>query len=166
MQCVTKNRSRGGQALVEFALLFPLVFLLIVNTVNFGGFLFSWITIANSARAGSQYWVEGSAAVTTPAAASAAQVTALITQDISSLLSRSSLNVRVCKNNNIVVTCTGAGSYVPPADPEPLTYISTSVDVTYTWKPLIPLWNFAALGIYVTLPPTTIHSRAVMRMLQ
>ena len=166
MQRVPKNRPRRGQALVEFALIFPLVFLLIVNTVNFGSFLFAWITIANSARAGSQYWVEGSAAVATPAAASAAQVTALITQDISSLLDRVSLNARVCRNNDTVVTCTGAGSYVPPADPEPLTYISTSVDVTYTWQPPIPLWNFGALGIYVTLPPTTIHSRAVMRMLQ
>jgi Flp pilus assembly protein TadG len=166
MKSFPKNRSRGGQALVEFSLLVPLLFLLMVNTVNFGGFLFAWITIANAARAGSQYWVQGSASVDTPSGATAAQVSALVTQDISSLLARSSLVVRVCKNNDAVVTCTGAGSNVPPADPEPLTYISTSTDVTYTWQPLIPLWNFAALGIYATLPPTTIHRRTVMRMLQ
>ena len=54
----------------------------------------------------------------------------------------------------------------PPADPEPATYILTTVDVTYTFQPPIPLWNFAKLGISATLPPTTIHRRAVMRMLQ
>jgi len=166
MKPVAKNRSQRGQGLIEFALLVPILFLLVVNAVNFGAFLFAWITIANAARAGAQYWAEGSAAVSKPTPATAAQVTALVTQDISSLLARSSLQVRVCSNNNTVVTCTGAGSNVPPADPEPLTFISTTVDVTYTWQPPIPIWSFAALGIYATLPTTTIHRQTVMRMLQ
>jgi hypothetical protein len=55
-----------GQALIEFALILPIVFLLIVNAVNFGSFLFAWITIANSARAGVQYVASGRAAVGTP----------------------------------------------------------------------------------------------------
>jgi Flp pilus assembly protein TadG len=163
---VPKNPARRGQALVEFALVIPLLFLLIINAVNFGSFIFAWITIANAARAGAQYWVLGSAAVATPASATASQVTTLVTNDIASLLGRSSLVVRVCKNNNTVVTCTGTGSLAPPADPEPTTYILTTVDVTYTFQPPIPLWHFAALGISATLPPTTIHRRAVMRMLQ
>jgi Flp pilus assembly protein TadG len=163
---VPKNQARRGQALVEFALIVPLLFLLIINTVNFGGFLFAWITIANAARAGADYWVLGSAAITTPTPATAAQVTTLVTNDIASLLGRSSLVVRVCKNNNSVVTCTGTGSLAPPADPEPSTYILTTVDVTVTYQPPIPLWNLAKLGISATLPPTTIHRRAVMRMLQ
>jgi len=163
---VPKNQARRGQALIEFALVLPLLFLLIINAVNFGGFIFAWITIANAARAGAQYWVLGSAAITTPTPATASQVTTLVTNDIASLLGRSSLVVRVCKNNNTVVTCTGTGSLAPPADPEPSTYILTTVDVTYTFQPPIPLWHFAALGISATLPPTTIHRRAVMRMLQ
>jgi Flp pilus assembly protein TadG len=163
---VPKNQARRGQALIEFALMVPLLFLLIVNAVNFGSFMFAWITIANAARAGAQYWVLGSAAITTPTPATAGQVTTLVTNDISSLLGRSSLVVRVCKNNNSVVTCTGTGALAPPTDPEPLTYILTTVDVTYTFQPPIPLWNFAALGIHATLPPTTIHRRTVMRMLQ
>ena len=163
---VPRNRSRGGQSLIEFTLVVPLLFLLIVNAVNFGGFLFAWITIANAARSGAQYWALGSNAVATPTPATAAQVTTLVTNGISSLLGRSSLVVRVCKNNNSVVTCTGAGSLAPPADPEPATYISTTVDVTYTYQPPIPLWSFAKLGIQATLPPTTLHRRAVMRMLQ
>ena len=164
----SKKQARRGQALVEFALIVPLLFLLIVNAVNFGGFLFAWITIASAARAGGEYWALGSVAVATPTPtpATAAQVTTLVTNDIASLLGRSSLVVRVCKNNNSVVTCTGAGSLAPPADPEPSTYILTTVDVTYTWQPPIPLWDFGGLGIHATLPPTSIHRRAVMRMLQ
>jgi Flp pilus assembly protein TadG len=166
MKLVPRNQSSRGQALIEFALLVPMLFLLIVNAVNFGSFLFAWITIANAARAGAQYGALGTAAITTPAAATASQVTTLVTNDISSLLSRSSLIVRVCKNNNAVVTCTGSGSSVPPADPEPSAYILTTVDVTYTYQPPISLWNFGALGVHATLPATTIHRRAVMRMLQ
>jgi hypothetical protein len=163
---VPKSSSRGGQALIEFALVVPLLFLLIVNAVNFGAFLFAWITIANAARAGAQYWALGSNAVATPTPATAAEVTTLVTNDIASLLGRSSLVVRVCKNNNSVVTCTGAGSLAPPSDPEPSTYILATVDVTYTYQPPIPLFDFTKLGIHATLPPTAIHRRAVMRMLQ
>jgi Flp pilus assembly protein TadG len=155
-----------GQALVEFILAFPLLILLIVNAVNFGAFLFAWITIANAARGGAQDWVLGSASVGAPSPATPAQVSALVTADISSLLARSSLLVRVCTNDNGAVTCTGAGSGVPPSDPEPLTYVSATVDVSYSYQPLIPLWNFSLLGIHATLPPGNIHRRTVMRMLQ
>lgn len=161
------NRAAAhGQSLIEFVLTVPLLFLLIVNAVNFGSFLFAWITIANAARAGGQYWALGSAAVTQPEPVSAAQVTALIANDITSLRGRSSLIVRVCKDSNTVVTCSGTGSAVPPADPEPASYTSTSVDVTYTFQPPIPLFSFGSLGIYATLPSTTIHRQTVMRMLQ
>ena len=151
---------------MEFALILPMVFLLIVNAVNFGAFLFAWITVANGARAGAQYMVQGRATVGTPTPATAAQITTLITSDISSLLNRASLAVRVCKNNNGVQACSGPGAYTPPADPEPAKYVLVSVDVTYTYQPLLPLWDFPALGIHATLPATTIHRQASMRMLQ
>lgn len=158
--------AMDGQALIEFALVLPMVFLLIVNALNFGAFLFAWITVANGARGGAQYMAQGRATVGAPTAATAAQITALITTDISSLLNRASLAVRVCKNNNGVVACSGPGAYLPPADPEPTKYVLVSVDVTYTYRPLVPLWDFGGLGIHATLPATTIHRQASMRMLQ
>jgi len=156
----------SGQSLVEFALILPLIFLLVLNAVNFGGFLFAWITIANGARAGTDYMTMSTASMGQPAAPTAAQVTTLVTSDISSLMNRSSLVVRVCTNNNGTITCTGGGSQTPPADPEPSHYVLGSVDVTYTYVPFLSAWDFSKLGIHLTLPATKIHQRAVMRMLQ
>ena len=58
---VPKNQATSRTGNDRVCLMLPLLFLLIVNAVNFGGFLFAWITIANAARAGAQYWVLGSA---------------------------------------------------------------------------------------------------------
>ncbi len=49
------KNGASGQALVEFALMVPLVFLLVVNALNFGGFIYCWITIADAVRAGADY---------------------------------------------------------------------------------------------------------------
>jgi Flp pilus assembly protein TadG len=160
---VSMHARTAGQSLVEFALLLPLIFLLILNVVNFGGFFFAWITISNGARAGAQYMSMGTATVGDAPAATPAQVTTLVANDISSLLNRASLVVRVCTNNNGTIACTGGGTQTPPTDPEPAYYILTSVDVTYTYVPFFSAWNINGLGIHLTLPATTIHQRAVMR---
>ena len=156
---LTGPSQRKGQALIVFALIIPLVFLLAVNAVNFGGFIFAWITVANAARSGAQYMIMSSASGTaTPA--TTAQITALITSDVSSLLNRSSIVVATCTNN----TTAAANGCAP--DPEAPLYTLAAVDVTYTYKPFIPLFSFPALGIRATLPTTTLHRKAVMRMLQ
>jgi hypothetical protein len=142
-------------------LIVPLVFLLAVNAVNFGGFLFAWITVANAARAGAQYMIMSSASPGTQTPATLAQITALVTNDVSSLLNRSSVVVAICTNNTTAATgCTRL------FDPEAPEYTLATVDVTYTYKPFIPLFSFPRLGISATLPPSTIHRKAVMRMLQ
>lgn len=161
---------KGGQALIEFALIIPLVFILAVNAVNFGGFLFAWITVANAARDGAEYMIMSSASPGPPTPATLAQVTSLVTNDVISLLNRASIVVAICTNNQ-------TGTAPPPlgmtpsgcttlSDPEPSTYTLATVDVTYTYKPFIPLFSFPRLGISATLPTSTIHRKAVMRMLQ
>lgn len=161
----SKNRVQG-QALMEFILVLPLLFLLLVNLVNFAGFFFAWITVSDAARAGGQYAVLNTSSVGSPSAATGSQVNALIANDISSLPNQASLAVDVCQNNNGTITtltgtCTGIAS-----DPEPATYILTAVDVTYTYQPFFSLFSFPRLGIYTTLPPTTIHHRTYMRVVK
>jgi len=152
---------RKGQALVEFTLMIPLVFLLAVNAVNVGGFLFAWITVANAARAGAEYMSMSSASLGAPTRATLAQITTLVTNDVSSLLNQSSLVVAICTNNT-----TAANGCTTLIDPEAPAYTLATVDVTYTYKPFIPLFSFPQLGISATLPSSTIHRKAVVRLLQ
>jgi Flp pilus assembly protein TadG len=161
------NSSEQGQSLLEFSLILPLLLLLVVNLINFGAFFYAWVTIANSARAGAQYSVMAGATVGAPDPPSAAQVATVITNDAINLPNSASLQVRVCTNNNGTQSCTGSGSAVaPPNDPEATSYVLVSVDVAYTYQPLIPGFNFSGLGIHATIPPTAMHRRAVMRRMQ
>ena len=50
----SRRQSCSGQALIEFSLVLPLLLLLIVNVVNFGGLLYAWVTVSNAARTGAQ----------------------------------------------------------------------------------------------------------------
>lgn len=164
---VLPGSKSAGQSLVEFALIMPLIFLLILNAVNFGGFFFAWITIASAARSGAQYMTMSSASVGAPTAPTDAQITTQVTNDISSLQNVPSLKVRVCRtniNNIPAPTCTGPGSQTPPQDPEKANYILGSVDVTYTYVPYLSAWSF--MGIQLTPFTGIIHQRAVMRMQQ
>jgi Flp pilus assembly protein TadG len=168
-----QNTLRKGQALVEFALILPLLFLLIVNVVNFGAFFFAWITVANAARSGAQYMCLGGASVGfLKKDATSAQIYNLVSADISSLRNRSSLAVRNCTQNSgvaAVCTTTGSGTFTNPAADirtEAPLYVMGWVDVQYTYVPLIPVFSFSKLGIHATLPPLTIHRQSVMRIIQ
>ncbi len=153
-----------GQALIEFALMLPLVFLLIVNVVNFGGFFYAWITVANAARAGADYAIMGGASAGDLVPATGAQIVALITQDASSLPNASSLTVGVCENNDGTITILTGACGTALADPEAPDYVLTTVQVTYTYQPFIPAtFQFGNLGVYATLPPLTITRVAYMR---
>lgn len=161
-------RRNQGQALIEYILVLPMVFLLLVNAVNFGGFFYAFITVANAARAGADYAIMGGASVASGhiSLASSSQITTLITTEIASLPNHASLSVNICQNNNgTIKTISGTCSSIA-ADPEPASYVVTSIDVTYTYVPLIPVFSFPNLHVYATLPATSIHRRAVMRSLQ
>jgi Flp pilus assembly protein TadG len=163
-----KCERNQGQALIEYILVLPLVFLLLVNVVNFGGFFYAFITVANAARAGADYAILAGASVASGhiALPGSSQISTLITTEIASLPNNPSLSVNVCQNNNgTIKTVSGTCSSIA-ADPEPTNYVLTSIDVTYTYQPLIPLFSFPNLHINATLPATTIHRRAVMRSLQ
>lgn len=164
----SKPRQKRGNALVEFALVLPLLFLLIVNVVNFGGMLFAWIAVTHATRTGAQYLAMGPSTVgekMNPSVSNATTgVAALVSEDLHALPNSASASVRVCINNNGTITCNVAGGS-PPADPEPALFITGTVEVTYTYTPFISAWSFPGLHIFATLPPTTIHRMAVMRLL-
>src|SRR5438309_6565028 len=104
MEMPRKTTSRDGQALIEFALVLPLLFLLIVNVVNFGGLFYAVITTSNAARSGAQYMTMGpnyaniGGVMTLPAPT---QVRAVVATEMATLRYSTSTTTKVyvCNNN-------------------------------------------------------------------
>lgn len=171
-----RKRSSGGQSLVELAFMVPLLVILVANVVNFGGLLYSWITVANAARAGAQYAAMGVAYASYPTPPTLAQVKTLVQNDASALPNSSGTNpaVTVCESNNGTAIDWGGGACPavtqPPQDPEDAagttTYSSLAIDVTYTYSQFISTgFKFPILDLYTVAVPSTVHTRTVMRVL-
>jgi Flp pilus assembly protein TadG len=157
-------RSRSGQSLIELALVIPMAFLLIVNVVNFGALIYALITVSNAARTGAAYMSMGPASAGGPVLTLPATVAAVVKADLASLPHAAAATVSICSNsngtreapyNNCTVPINPATGAVY-ADPEPNTSVVGTVQVQYTYCPLIPSWSFPALGIYTTLPACTV----------
>jgi TadE-like protein/PilZ domain len=96
------NHARGngdGQALIEYALVVPMLFFLIVGAVDFGGFIYSWVTVANAARAIADYAALNGSWIGFPADPTGAQLTAVFNADTASLPNTTSTNpsLSVCR---------------------------------------------------------------------
>jgi Flp pilus assembly protein TadG len=169
MHGAQRKAGTKGQSLLEFALIVPLLFILVMNVVNFAGMLFAWICVENAARAGVQYLVMAGATAGSMSQPAPATVAALVRADLDSLPNHATAQVGACTRNNGTVACSGTGS--PPADPEGAAYASASVDVTYTYRPLAGTWTL--IGMSPTLfanaaadGSISIHRQATMRILQ
>jgi Flp pilus assembly protein TadG len=162
----TRKLAKGdsGQALVETALMMPIIILMMLNAVNFGYYYLVALDLTSAARTGALYSMIGSATpagTALPTAAGTSNLTAsyLTYQDLTgSLLSPGNATVQVCSaalgttgsgsaQTAQCETCTtsactgltvGSGSPTPDSDPEAPTFVLNRVDVTYTFSPIIP----------------------------
>lgn len=180
---VKVRRSRGpdarsgtsGQAVVEFALMVPLIFLLIVNALNFGSFIYCWLTVADAVRAAGDYASMGSNTAGSPVTPNVSAIQTLVQNATASLPGSSGSNpvVTACIFNNgttnqfLTTTACPSGVSSPPADLEPIasgstiTYSTVAVDVTYAFTPFLAGTIFLRFGL-PTLP-SKIHRRMVVR---
>jgi len=170
-----KPPGTKGEAVVECALVVPILFLLIVNAFNFGAFIYCWLTIADAARAAADYASLNSSTANSPATPTVSQLTSVVQNATSGLPNYSSTNpvVTACEYNNGTTTSffsTSAcptGVTAPPADPEAIAsgsttaYSTVAVDVTYTFAPLLGGSAFMRFGLPSL--PGTIHRRTVVR---
>ena len=171
---VRRNRkSAEGQALVEFAAIVPMLFLLIVLAMNFGGLIGAWISVANATRAVADYAILGPDSAGTPTVATSTSLSNLLSAELASLPNASSVQACVKQNNNGTYTIrleTPSGACAnysnPPADTEVMVgtikYQSVAVDITYTYNSFFSGSRF--LGLPLTVLPSTVHQRAVMRI--
>lgn len=168
-----------GQALVEAAITIPLLMLLFVNAVNFGFYIYGYITVNNAARAIAQYRVYNGVAVGFPRTPTLAELNCVLYQEVSSLPNKGSpgacgstgsgwpnITLRICSNRNGTVSCTGSGSYAPPPDVEPARFALYSAEVTYTFTPVIPPFVVPGINVPAAVFPATIYRHVLMRAMQ
>jgi Flp pilus assembly protein TadG len=178
--------GQSGQALVELALVVPLLFVVIVNVVNFGGFFLAAVSVASAARDGANYMARGANSLGGPSTPTAAQIATNVANVYSnSLPNKSSLGVRMCTRTpsggaSTTLTCSlGTSSFStasgtctsgnattclsnPAADSstEASAYTMGWVDVVYTYQTFVPVY-------VLTLPSSVVvHRQAVGRILQ
>jgi Flp pilus assembly protein TadG len=180
---VTRHWARGGQALIEFAMVVPLLLLLVALTLNFGGLINAWVTVQSTTRAAANYAILSGSSAGLPVQATKDYLTRLIAADMSGLPSVSPANPAgtggaICvrqKNNNatpvmLLETPGGAcGNYsLPVSDGEPIAdtnstqYINVTVDITYNYTSFFT--GNSILGLPLTVLPSNIHQRTVMRL--
>jgi Flp pilus assembly protein TadG len=128
---VRRRRGERGAAAVEFAIVAPLLFLLVFAIIDFGFAFHGWDAVQNAAREGARV------GAVTP------NVTTIVSRvrSASSFLDQSKVNVTVqCARNgsSSFGTC-GAGSTWAEGD-------LIKVTVTYDYPYMTPLPSFVGLG--------------------
>ena len=86
----TRNRGDRGQALVELALIAPILIILMLGVIDYGRVYFAYISVTNGARIGADYAAAGPAE-----AADTAAIKAAALGDTTNLLNQSPTNPEV-----------------------------------------------------------------------
>jgi TadE-like protein len=177
------NRDVRGQALIETALVLPLLLVLVFNVVNFGYFLVVAINLAAAPRTGALYSILGSQTTSSPALPAPSAVNSLTVGDLTGALYNGvNTKVQVCTPappsgfdiSTGLPNCTPfntSPTYAVIADPEPSTFVLNQVDVTYSFSPLIDKTFFNAAVLATGFPCSvsggnvycTFHRRVYMR---
>jgi len=120
--------STEGVALVEFALVIPILLILLVGILDTGRAVNAYVTISNASREGARY-----ASLNPTAAPSAIKSSAVLPH--AQQLDGASINVSVTYSDSNVTSsaCPVATTTAPPASSPPAT-IPVRVDVTYPWS--------------------------------
>jgi len=161
-------RDSSGQALIETALILPLLLTIVLNAVNFAFFFLMALNITASSRTSGIYSIMGGATTAAMALPKSGSYTTpstinyLAYQDLTGSVSTptsSNTGVNVCSStvgvsgtgSTTVTTCSGTdgiGGGFPTsadADPEAPAFLLGRVDVAYQFSPPIPLTPFNAL---------------------
>jgi hypothetical protein len=149
-------RNSSGQALVETALILPLLMIIVLNVINFGYFFLVALNLTASPRSAVEYAILGFQTPGSQSLPPAVPVSYLGGQDLyGAISSPSSVSIQVCSSkvgvsgsncapctlaSDMSATCTagGTGSPAPSSDPESPTFVLARVDVDYSFHPIIP----------------------------
>lgn len=140
METRRNRRRRRGVALLESALVLPMLVLVMLNVVNFGLYIYVSITLNNAARALVEYRAYTGVVLGFPPYPSVTQMNNMVTSEVSTLPNRGSVSWAVCSNANGAAACEGPGeAFTPASDPvQPTQYTLYSARVSYRFQPLFP----------------------------
>ena len=119
--------SSDGIALVEFALILPILMLLLMGILDTARAVNAYVTISNASREGARY-----AALNPTASPPAIKSSAVVPH--AQQLEASSINVYVTYNNGNVTSAACPVLATPPPVSSPPVPIPVRVDVTYPWS--------------------------------
>ncbi len=163
MKVLKLARNNSGQALVETALILPIVLLLVLNIINFGYFFLVALNLTASPRSAAEYSILGFQTPGSQSLPTDVPVSYLSGQDLyGAISSPASVSIQVCSSTvglsgsgatqtakcapctlsstDMSASCStgGTGSPAPSSDPESPTFVLDRVDVDYSFSPPIP----------------------------
>jgi hypothetical protein len=155
---VRRGGARGS-ALIEASIALPLLVILLLGVVDFGFYIYDWITVVNAARAAAEYQVLGRLAPGGPSSPLYPQVLANFNNDVSSLPNyATNASLEICSFSSSGNSCQSSGpapSISPYLDPYGFTVWAAAAQ--YSFTPIIPV---------PFLQPQTITQIVYMRSLQ
>lgn len=133
--------SQAGLALVEFAMILPLLMMLLIGLVELGRLAYFAVEIGNAAHAGAQYGSQSASnAVNTTGISNAAKADGI--NSISALDVSSSVVCSCWTGSVTTSTPTAAACGQACASGRAVTYVQVTVSGTIS-----PLFNYSALGL-------------------
>ena len=103
-------KNQNGQALVEFAIILPILLMLVMGILQFGMMLNAYLTIENASREGARAGIIGSSdaeiqnlVISTSPGLDPERLTVIITPDEPDRKSGDTLTVQITYNYNLIV---------------------------------------------------------------
>ena len=162
------KKETRGQAMIETALMLPLLLEIVFNTINFGYFFLVALNITAAPHSGALYSILGDSTPINvsladpgpPDPATRATVSGLTLGDLTGAIhDGDSAEVQVCtakigtsgSGASLVTLCqqyNSSSPHAPDPDPEAPAFVLNRVDVTYTFRPLLDqrLFNLILLA--------------------
>jgi Flp pilus assembly protein TadG len=135
-------KKQKGVAAVEFALLIPLLLLIVVGVAQFGWLYGNYVMVANAASAGARYFAS-QRGTTSPYSATQTQV-----QTSAALLNTANLSIATAVNGTACTSDSGCATGLTSAGGTSAVG-TASVTVTYSFS---PLFKGQLSGLYAMMP--------------